>query len=124
MVYFLLLLSAQLWRFTTGGHLKNKLRYWQYNGSNVTKIDPDGVIEIQKIGKVLMLNTTTNKVGYEVKRYPVPASQKWKFTSLDGNRWQKIQHLDSRLYLTARYKDSSPILTAEHEIGKSLKCSH
>ena len=114
-------ISAQLWRLTSKGHLENKLRDWNYIEPNLTEIDPDeGVIEVQNIGKVLTMNNKTKVVEYEVKKTPVPTSQKWTLGSPDGHRWQTIQHADTGLYLTARYKVPIPILTVESEIGNDI----
>ena len=80
-------------------------------------MDSDGVIEVHDKGKVLSFNKTTIKVQYEIRKTPVATSQKWTLGPQDSLGWQTIQHVESGLYLTARYVHPSPRLTAEHKGG-------
>ena len=76
-------------------------------------MDSDGIIEVQEKGKVISINEKTNEVEYEIKQSPVAENQKWKMGPQDDLGWRTIQHVESDLYLTARYRHPSPILTAE-----------
>ena len=78
-------------------------------------MDSDGVIEVHDKGKVLSFNKTTNEVEYVIKKIPVSASQKWTLGPQDGLGWQTIQHVESGLYLTARYKHPNRKLTVENK---------
>ena len=112
------IILAQLWRFDDDGHLKNKLRDWSHSES-ISQIVPknlsEGYIEIKRINKFFTLDPKRKVVSFQNKDVSDNVNQKWKFGEEDSEGWRTIEHSNSGLYLTTRYKNKGTSMTVENK---------
>ena len=102
--------SAQLWKLSKNGRLKNKYGQYGYDGEwshakktwNIPKEKEWGFIEHQESGMVLGSATNNGEINLEEKLDPDDEKQLWYRTRGDTAGWFELKKKNTRKVLSAQ----------------------